>query len=142
MRKLISAGGVVVAPTPQGPRVAVLHHQAWDEWRLPKGKLKEGESAEEAAVREVAEELGVRGEIVARLGSISYGYSDPDDGEHVEKQVTFYLMSAPEVVSDFIEAKTFDEVRWLSLKEAEGVLTFAGEGEMVARAGRVKSAKS
>ncbi len=120
--------------TAEGPRVAVLHHRQWDEWRLPKGKLKAGESAQQAALREVEEELGVQAQVVRPLGSVSYDYRDPYDGRPVTKQVQFFLMTTPRIVSDALETKTFDEVAWLPPEQAAGRLTFSSEQAMVAKA--------
>ena len=56
-----AAGGVVRR---EDGRIAVVHRPRYDDWSLPKGKLDPGESFEEAAVREIEEEIGVRAPIV------------------------------------------------------------------------------
>jgi len=60
--------------------------------RLAKGHVEPGESLEDAALREVREEIGITAEIVAELGSVNYTYAD--DGERVAKEVHFFLMKA------------------------------------------------
>ena len=50
----------------------VVHRPRYDDWTFPKGKAEPGESDEECAVREVAEETGLRCELVRELGSTSY----------------------------------------------------------------------
>lgn len=62
------------------------------EWCLPKGHLEDGETAEQAAVREIAEETGIDGRIVASLGAIDYWFSV--DGRRIHKTVHHYLLEA------------------------------------------------
>ena len=52
-----------------GPEVAVVHRPRYDDWSLPKGKLEPGEGWEQAALREVEEETGLRCELGARSSS-------------------------------------------------------------------------
>jgi 8-oxo-dGTP pyrophosphatase MutT (NUDIX family) len=67
-----AAGGVVLRHGPDGPEVLVVHRVRYDDWSLPKGKLDPGETAENAAVREVAEETGVAVALGDELTSIAY----------------------------------------------------------------------
>ena len=91
--QLLSAGGVVIRRDRHGPRVLVLHHGETGEWRLPKGKLKAGESAAQAAEREVREETGL--ELVAGrfLGVTHYFYPRPNGCGCVSKYVFFFEMT-------------------------------------------------
>jgi len=66
----VRAGGGVVLD-PEG-RVALVHRPRYDDWTLPKGKLDRGESFEDAAVREVEEETGMRCRLVRELPSSEY----------------------------------------------------------------------
>ena len=61
-------------------------------WSLPKGHIEAGETAEQTAVREVAEETGIDGVVVAELGSIDYWFVT--EGRRVHKTVHHYLMRA------------------------------------------------
>lgn len=83
-------------------------------WSLPKGHLEPGETAEQAAVREVAEETGIQGRVIAPLGSIAFSFTAAD--RRVHKTVHHFLLLAedgqlsredPEVAS----------VAWVSMKE-------------------------
>jgi 8-oxo-dGTP pyrophosphatase MutT (NUDIX family) len=98
---------------------------------LPKGHIDPGESALQAATREVREETGIVAEPVTELGETRYWYRR--DGQTIPKSVSFYLFT-------YIEGDTADhddeveEARWVSLQDAEGQLSHAAEREMVARA--------
>src|SRR5919106_884023 len=64
-----AAGGLVVR---DDGRLAVIHRPRYDDWSLPKGKLDPGESFEEAALREVREEIGLRCELLEELPPTRY----------------------------------------------------------------------
>ena len=109
-------------------------------WALPKGKIDAGESAAEAAVREVREETGVEGRLVEKLGDVRYTYTatwEPVKGEKIFKVVSFFLLTAGRGrINDIDEAMRIevDEARWLPLDEAPRLLTHKGEREMAAKA--------
>ena len=99
-------------------------------WSLPKGHLEDGESAEAAAVREVAEETGITGEVVAPLGSIDFWFVA--DGQRVHKTVHHYLLVRVEgELSD--EDIEVAEVAWVPLSEAPARLAYADERALVAK---------
>ena len=95
---------------------------------LPKGHVDPGETPIEAATREVREETGIVGEPVCELGESRYWYRR--DGRTIGKTVSFFLFN-------YVKGSTEDhddeveEVRWLSLKEAERALSHTAEREMV-----------
>jgi 8-oxo-dGTP pyrophosphatase MutT (NUDIX family) len=104
-------------------------------WALPKGLIDAGESAAATAAREVAEETGVEGRIVEKLGDVRYVYTWA--GERVFKVVSFFLLRAgrgrigdvpPEHAHEIAEA------RWLPLEEASRLLAYEGEREMAQKA--------
>ncbi len=118
-----------------GTRVLVLHHAATDEWRLPKGKLRAGESAAEAARREVFEETGLALEVGRYLGVTHYFYLDPAGEGRISKFVFFFEMDAGEGAV-CLEEPTFDDAEWLPPAEATARLSWENEAEMVERATR------
>lgn len=126
-----SAGGVVVrgddvvviVPTRRGPRgVKVLG--------LPKGHPEPGESAEQAALREVREEAGVSGELLNSLGTIAYTYERR--GRQIAKQVEFFLIEygAGDPADHDHEV---EQARWMPLAEAVTALSYPGERDIISR---------
>jgi 8-oxo-dGTP diphosphatase len=110
-----AAGGVVLA---DDGRVVLVHRPRYDDWTLPKGKLDGGESFEDAALREVAEETGLRCRLVRELPSVEY-----HDAKGRPKVVRYWLM---EVEADlgFVPGDEVDEVRTLPVEEALQILTY------------------
>lgn len=107
MREEVSAGGVVVL----GNTILLLRKYNGD-WVLPKGKVEEGETHEETALREVKEETGVKASIKKYLGEIHYTYNENWDQQRgVHKIVFWYLMNTknmdtiPQREEGFVEAK-------------------------------------
>src|SRR5665213_713285 len=127
-----SAGGVVV----RGEEVVTIvpTRRAADGSRvlaLPKGHVDPGESAIEAATREVREETGLVAEPVCELGQSRYWYRR--DGRTIGKTVTFFLFNHVEGSTDDHDDEV-EEVRWIPLADAEEALGHTAEREMVALA--------
>ncbi len=105
---------------------------------LPKGLIDAGEEVPETALREVHEETGVIAEIVSTLGDSKYVYTRTwSDGERVFKIVSFYLMRYRSGRINQIAEEMRVEVaraRWIRLEEAEKLLAYRGEKQMVRRA--------
>lgn len=93
-------------------------------WSLPKGHLEVGETAPQAAIREVEEETGIRGTVVAELGTIDYWFVA--DGRRIHKTVHHFLLEASggELSDEDVEV---DEVAWVPLGELREKLAYAGE---------------
>ena len=109
-------------------------------WALPKGRIDPGETAAETAVREVREETGVEGRLVAKLGDVRYVYTaswEGASGERIFKVVSFFLLRAGRGKIGEIEESMrieVDEARWLPLDEAPRLLSYDGEREMAVKA--------
>ncbi|HEX4699025.1 MAG TPA: NUDIX hydrolase [Actinomycetes bacterium] len=122
-----SAGGLVVDRTEGTPRVALIgrvDRRGRLLWSLPKGHVEAGETHEDAAVREVEEETGIRGRVLAALGTIDYWFVAED--RRIHKTVHHYLLEASggELSDEDIEV---DEVAWVPLTELRDRLAYAGE---------------
>ena len=141
MRREFSAGGVLVRSIHGRRHVAAIRPQGKPGiWALPKGKIDPGETAAEAAVREVREETGVEGRLVEKLGDVRYVYIatwEGAKGERIFKVVSFFLLTAGRgrigEIDDAMRIEV-DEARWLPLDEAPRLLTHKGEREMVTKA--------
>ena len=123
------------------PHVAAIRPQGKPGvWALPKGKIDPGETAAEAAVREVREETGVEGRLGEKLGDVRYTYTatwEGAKGERIFKVVSFFLLTAGRgKIGEIDEAMRIEvhEARWLPLDEAPRLLTHKGERAMVAKA--------
>ena len=115
---VIAAGGVVYRTVNRHiVEYAIVHRPAYDDWSLPKGKLQPGETEEEAAVREVEEETGMRCRIVRALGTTSY-----IDRKGRPKVVYYWLMRA--VTGKFVINGEIDDLRWEELGPAIDLLSY------------------
>ena len=127
-----SAGGLVVDRSDGRALVALigrLDRRGRLLWSLPKGHLEAGESTEDAAVREVEEETGIRGRVVASLGTIDYWFVAED--RRIHKTVHHYLLEAAggQLSDRDLEV---DEVAWVPLDELRDRLAYAGERRLAA----------
>jgi 8-oxo-dGTP pyrophosphatase MutT (NUDIX family) len=136
VQREFSAGGVLVRTIRGRPMLAAIRPRGKDRvWALPKGRIDDGESAAETAVREVREETGVEGRVLEKLGDVRYVYTW--EGERIFKVVSFFLLRAGRGRIGAIEEEMRIEVteaRWLPLEEAPTLLSYGGEREMAAKA--------
>jgi 8-oxo-dGTP pyrophosphatase MutT (NUDIX family) len=127
-----SAGGVVVR---DGHCVVIVPtRRAADGAKvlaLPKGHPDDGETAADAALREVREETGVHADLVEKLGDVRYWYMR--GGRRVAKVVSFFLLAYREGTLDDHDHEV-EHARWMPLAEAARALTYPGERDMAARA--------
>jgi 8-oxo-dGTP diphosphatase len=122
MSQVQAAGGVVV----RDGAVLVVHRPRYDDWSLPKGKLEDGESWEQAALREVREETGVECRLVRELDDDHY-----TDARGRPKRVRWWLME-PVSLDGHEPDDEVDAVRWLPAADAVAVLTYAHDRRLVA----------
>jgi 8-oxo-dGTP pyrophosphatase MutT (NUDIX family) len=136
VRREFSAGGVLVRRVRGEWRLAAIRPAGKDNvWALPKGLVGRGESAADTAVREVAEETGVQGRLLEKLGDVRYVYTWR--GERVFKVVSFFLLRYSRGRLGDLPAAYRHEVadtRWLLLEDAPRLLAYKGEQEMAAKA--------
>ncbi|MDV7199082.1 NUDIX hydrolase [Rhodococcus kroppenstedtii] len=101
-------------------------------WSLPKGHIERGETPEQTAEREVAEETGINGTVLAPLGSIDYWFVT--EGRRVHKTVHHYLLrfTGGQLSDEDVEVT---EVAWVPLAELHTRLAYADERKLAERAG-------
>jgi 8-oxo-dGTP diphosphatase len=122
-----AAGGVVWREDEEGfVEIVLVHRPAYDDWTLPKGKAHKGERDEAAALREVEEETGLLCRLGADLGTTSY-----HDSKGRPKVVRYWEMTPAS--GELEPANEIDDARWLSLAEAERLLTYARDREVLSR---------
>jgi len=128
-----SAGGLVVDRTGEVPRAALIaRHDRRGRlvWSLPKGHVEAGETPTDAAVREVEEETGIRGVVLAPLGTIDFWFVA--DQRRVHKTVHHFLLEAQggELSDADVEVV---EVAWFPLTEVAAALAYADERRLIER---------
>jgi 8-oxo-dGTP pyrophosphatase MutT (NUDIX family)/phosphohistidine phosphatase SixA len=129
-----AAGGVLwrrrgQAKGAEGVEIVLIHRPQYDDWSLPKGKLEPGESAFEAALREVWEETGYHALPGRSLGRIRYLKSSRNGAR--PKVTSFWSMKAGP--GSFKPGSEVDRIRWISLADARDLLTYPTDREILGR---------
>ena len=115
-----AAGGVVV----RDGQVALVHRPRYDDWTLPKGKLDPGESFEEAAVREVQEETGLRCTLGRELPATEYTVNG-------RPKIVRYWQMDVDADTGFVSNDETDDLRWLPTDEAMRLLTYERDRDVL-----------
>lgn len=126
-----SAGGLVLdrrGAHARGALIGRLDRRGRLLWSLPKGHVEPGESQPQTAVREVAEETGIHGIVLGRLGTIDFWFVA--SGQRIHKTVHHFLLLADggELSDDDVEVA---EVAWVPLGEVPTRLAYADERRLV-----------
>jgi ADP-ribose pyrophosphatase YjhB (NUDIX family) len=131
----VSAGGLVVDTT--GKLGLLIGRRDQKDasgrkilWSLPKGHIEEGETPEQAALREVAEETGIQSEITKSLGVIDFWFMA--GGKRIHKTVHHYLFRESGGLLAAQESEV-DEVAWFPLSEIIDKLAYPDEKKLIAR---------
>ncbi|MEO7124823.1 MAG: NUDIX hydrolase [Nakamurella sp.] len=135
-----SAGGLVVRVEGGQAQVALIGRARRGgklRWSMPKGHVEQGETLEQTAVREVREETGIVGIVVAPLGSLSYTFTA--DGKQIRKRVHHFLMDA--VSGELSDADVeVTEARWVPVDDLPRMLAFPAERRIARRAASILAA--
>ncbi|HEU4521445.1 MAG TPA: NUDIX hydrolase [Thermoanaerobaculia bacterium] len=123
-----SSGGAVISLRDGLPHVALIATRGKTRWGLPKGAVSEGETSQQAAIREVREETGLDAEIIRLLDTIEYFFRAGDT--LIRKRVDFYLMRyvAGELEPQLSEV---DDVEWVELSAALQRASFDSERKLL-----------
>ena len=117
----------------RGGDVLLIATAGGKRWQLPKGRIEAGESAAQAAVREVREETGVTGRVVAPLAGVDYWFAD-GSARRIKKHVDFFLLSYVEGDTANYDPREVDDARWFEGGDAVARLTHASERRVAAEA--------
>jgi 8-oxo-dGTP pyrophosphatase MutT (NUDIX family) len=120
-----AAGGLVRRVGGDGAaEILLVHRPAYDDWSFPKGKLEPGEAEEEAALREVEEETGLRCRLERELATTRYR-----DGRGRPKTVRYWLMTPLD--GALAAANEIDDARFVPLAEAAALLSYERDRELL-----------
>ncbi len=119
---IFAAGAVVCARSDDGGVRVLLIHDRHDAWTLPKGRLEDGESEQDAARREVAEETGIECTLMALLDRVSYPVQKK--GRWRTKYVAYFYATAPLTTPTPRIAEGISDAAWFTAEEALAQLSY------------------
>ena len=124
IERQFSAGGVVIKKERKEVKVLLIK-DSYGHWIWPKGHIEKGESDEEAAIREISEETGLKTlEIVKKLGKQEYYFTLK--GKKIFKTVTVFLLKANAREKLKIQAEEIEDARWFSAEKALETIEYEG----------------
>lgn len=130
MKQEISSGGIIVF----GNTILLLRKYNGD-WVLPKGKVEDGESMMQAAIREVYEEAGVKAKVEEYIGKINYKFKNSRNREEtVMKTVHWYLMSTKNMNANPQKEEGFIEAKFVHMDRVEELLKYDDEKKIIKEA--------
>jgi 8-oxo-dGTP pyrophosphatase MutT (NUDIX family) len=121
-----SAGGLIVHES----RILLISVLEGRRWQLPKGHIEEGETPEEAAVREVKEETGVSGRIRAPLPGVEYWFVDRRK-RRIHKTVDYFVLDYLDGDPANFDPEEVSGAEWMTWEEGLAKLTFDNERKAV-----------
>jgi 8-oxo-dGTP pyrophosphatase MutT (NUDIX family) len=124
-----SAGGLVV----RGATILLISTQQGRRWQLPKGHIEDGETSEQTAVREVREETGVTGRVVAALPEIEYWYVEKGN-LRIHKRVDYFLLEYESGDAADFDAREVSGAGWFGWDEGLAKLSFDNERRVAEQA--------
>lgn len=125
MKMEFSAGGVVYFKDGCQSKAALIL-DSYGKWTFPKGHIEKGEKPEEAAKREVAEEIGITN--ITRtdlLGKIDYWFKAKN--ELIHKFVYFYLMQADKEIELQAQTSEITDAQWIEIEEVSKYLSYKAD---------------
>lgn len=128
-----SAGGLLIRKRGSRPQICLVSKKSGRVWAFPKGRVNQGETLEETAVREVLEETGHRGEVINKLDFIEYYFFLKENNTFYHKTVTFFLMRVLEEDAQQRDEEA-DSVGWYDIGVAKKKLSYLNEKKILSKA--------
>lgn len=135
VRECASAGGLLLRKRAPDILVVIVERMTDIEprWQpvlrqLPKGNIEPGETPLHAALREVKEETGFDAEVLAAAGTAEWSYER--NGEWFHETIHYYFLRPTSVTPDFHDTE-FEIVRWVSIQEAQRILSYPEERHLI-----------
>ncbi|HMG34393.1 MAG TPA: NUDIX hydrolase [Blastocatellia bacterium] len=130
-QEIVAAGGLLFRTNENGElEVLLVHRPRHNDWSFPKGKIDPNESIEEGAVREVAEETGLRCRIIRTFGAERYQYRTPA-GNLRPKVVHYFFMEPVSGELRINSDEEIDAVRWIQVGEAGTRLSYEADRRLL-----------
>lgn len=133
IKKQVSSGGVIFRTSDAGPEVAIVSVRGSKAWCIPKGLIDKNEDPPAAALREVREESGLNGEVIDKIGHISYWYFVDEERVKVHKTVHFFLLKYKKGKTDDHDHEV-EESQWFPIDEAISTLSYKSEKQIMQKA--------
>jgi 8-oxo-dGTP diphosphatase len=121
-----AAGGLVCRAENDEAEIVLVHRPAYDDWAFPKGKLHRDETEEDAALREVEEETGLRCRLGVEVGTTRY-----HDSRGRDKVVRYWQMTP--IGGVLAPANEVDDALWVGIGDAQSLLTYQRDRELLSR---------
>jgi diadenosine hexaphosphate hydrolase (ATP-forming) len=123
------AGGVVYRITKAGKLQIVLFQDVRDRWTIPKGHIEEGETAQESAIREIGEEVGLFDvEPVCWLGKVNFRYRRVNSLVIINMQTYLFKAGKDETLK---KEEWMHDVRWFDFDEAIDKIAYEDVAKLV-----------
>ena len=125
-----TAGGVVYRQNSKGEVEILLIQDAKDRWTIPKGHIEEGETAQQTAKREIAEEAGLKDtEVLCWLGKIHFRYRRVNTLVLMTTQI--YLVKAKGDTNAIQKEEWMNGIQWFSFAEALDKIEYEDIGKLM-----------
>ncbi len=122
------AGAVVFRREGNEVYLAMIQ-DAFSHWTFVKGHIEEGESLEQAALREANEEIGVQGKMIAPLGKKFY--TAKDGQRHIRRNVTSYLIETTDRELRLESSGGLKDAKWVPLTKVKGMKHYPDQNELI-----------
>jgi 8-oxo-dGTP pyrophosphatase MutT (NUDIX family) len=127
-----SAGGIVIKKVPEGIKVLLIKDR-FGRWTWPKGHLEQGETLEEAALREIEEETGISDlKIISEAGTQKYSFLEK--GVEVDKIVQVFLVESKGDAVIKVQTEEISDAAWFSPGDALGKIEYEGSLDILNKA--------